>query len=63
MRRSLVVFQFTTAIVLIIGTLVVINQMNFIQSKKLGFNKEHVLILENALSFGEFRQRHLKMKC
>ncbi len=48
MRRSLVVFQFSAAIVLIIGTLVVINQMNFIQSKKLGFNKEHVLILENA---------------
>jgi len=48
LRSGLVVFQFTASIILIIGTLVVISQLKYIQNKKLGFNKEHVLILDNA---------------
>lgn len=47
-RRGLVVFQFMASIVLIIGTFIVYNQLNYIQDKKLGFNKEQVLILENT---------------
>jgi putative ABC transport system permease protein len=43
-----VVFQFTASIILIIGTLVVMNQLKYIQNKKVGFNKEQVLILDNA---------------
>jgi ABC-type antimicrobial peptide transport system permease subunit len=39
----LVVFQFLTAQVLIIGALIVAKQMNFIQSRSLGFNKENVV--------------------
>jgi len=48
LRSGLVVFQFATSIVLIIGTLVVINQLNYIQNKKLGFDKNQVFILHNA---------------
>jgi putative ABC transport system permease protein len=48
LRSTLVVFQFATSIILIIGTLVVMNQLNYIQDKKLGFDKEQVLILHNA---------------
>ncbi|MBN1224944.1 MAG: ABC transporter permease [Candidatus Aminicenantes bacterium] len=48
LRRSLVVFQFGAAIVLIVGTLVVFNQLRYIQNKKLGFNKEQVLVMDNA---------------
>lgn len=48
LRSTLVVFQFTVSIVLIIGTLVVMNQLNYIQNKKLGFDKDRVLILHNA---------------
>ena len=48
MRSALVVFQFTTSIILIIGTMVVFKQLRYIQNKNLGFNKEHVLILDNA---------------
>ncbi len=48
LRSVLVVFQFTVSIVLIIGTLVVINQLYYIQNKKLGFDKDRVLILHNA---------------
>ena len=46
LRRGLVVFQFLTAQILIIGAIVVAKQMHFIQSKPLGFNKEKVLDIE-----------------
>jgi putative ABC transport system permease protein len=45
LRRGLVVFQFVTAQVLIIGVIVVAKQMYYMQSKPLGFNKEQVLDL------------------
>ena len=48
LRSGLVIFQFTASIILIIGTIVVYNQLDYIQNKKLGFNKEQVLILNNA---------------
>lgn len=48
LRSSLVVFQFVISIFLIIGTLTVYQQLQFIQNKKLGFDKDQILILENA---------------
>lgn len=48
LRRILVVFQFAASIILIVGTFVVYNQLRYIQNKKLGYNKEQVLILDNA---------------
>jgi putative ABC transport system permease protein len=48
LRRGLVVFQFGVSAVMIIGTIVVFQQMQYIQNKKLGFNKEQVLILHNT---------------
>jgi putative ABC transport system permease protein len=47
-RNTLVVFQFATSIVLIIGTVVVYRQLNYIQSQKLGFNKEQVLVVHGT---------------
>jgi putative ABC transport system permease protein len=41
----LLVFQFTTSIVLIVATMFIVKQMNFIQTQKLGFNKEEVMYL------------------
>jgi putative ABC transport system permease protein len=51
LRSSLVVFQFTTSIILIIGTIIVYKQLNYIQTKNLGFKKDQVLIVNgtNAL--------------
>ena len=43
LRKALVVFQFLTAQILIIGAIVVAKQMNFIQSQPLGFNKNNVV--------------------
>lgn len=53
LRSSLVVFQFTASIILIIGTLVVMSQLKYIQNKKLGFDKEQVLVLDNAHLLGK----------
>ena len=41
----LVVAQFSISIVLIIGTVIVYNQLHYMQNKKLGFNKEHFLVI------------------
>lgn len=48
LRKSLVIFQFSISIFLFIATFTVYKQMQFIQDKKLGFEKENVLVLKNA---------------
>lgn len=45
LRNILVVFQFTISVLLIIGTIVIYHQLNFILNKRLGFNKDQVLLL------------------
>ena len=51
-RNGLVVFQFWISIILIIGTLVIRDQMAYMQHISLGFDKEHVLVVERGFSFG-----------
>lgn len=46
LRKSLVVFQFVMSIVLIITTLVVRNQMNFVETQNLGFEKENLIVID-----------------
>ena len=48
LRSVLVVFQFATSIILIIGTVVVYRQLQYIQNKNLGFNKNQVLIINGT---------------
>ena len=48
LRGTLVVFQFTVSIVLIVGTLIIGRQMEFVLNKKLGFDKEQVLLLQGT---------------
>lgn len=58
-RNFLVILQFSISIFLIIGTLVIYNQLNYIQHKNLGFDRKQVLViknvqvLENSKSFKE----------
>ena len=47
-RNSLVVFQFAISIFLIIATVVVYQQLRFIQNKELGYDKEQILVLEDV---------------
>lgn len=42
-RNALVVFQFTVSIILIICTIIISRQINFIQTKNLGFAKEQII--------------------
>ena len=42
LRKGLVVFQFAISIVLIVGTITVYNQMQYIRSKNLGMDRENV---------------------
>lgn len=51
MRKGLVVFQFTISTVLIISTLIIRSQMDYINNKNLGYNKEQLVIIpvEGAL--------------
>ena len=44
MRKILVVFQFALSVILIVVVLVVYKQIDFIQTKNLGYNKENVLM-------------------
>ncbi|GAB5517914.1 MAG: ABC transporter permease [Rhodothermales bacterium] len=53
LRSALVVFQFAASIVLLIGSLVVSQQMGFLQNKALGFEKDQVLIVEDSFTLGE----------
>jgi len=44
-RNSLVIFQFTISTILIVGTLVIIKQINYMKNKQLGFDKEQLVII------------------
>ncbi len=45
LRKSLIVFQFIISVFLIITTIVVLQQLSYIQHKNLGYNKEHIIVL------------------
>ncbi|NIG53090.1 ABC transporter permease [Chitinophaga sp. Cy-1792] len=48
LRSGLVVFQFFISITLMVSTAVVYKQLSYIQHKKLGYNKDQVIILNQA---------------
>ncbi|NCD72223.1 ABC transporter permease [Mucilaginibacter agri] len=52
LRSFLVVFQFSISIFLIIGTLVIYNQLKYIQNKDLGYNRSHILVVKNLYALG-----------
>jgi predicted permease len=49
-RKGLVVFQFTLSVIFIIGVLVVYKQINYIQSKDLGYNRQQLAHFEIPFS-------------
>jgi putative ABC transport system permease protein len=64
LRSSLVVFQFFISVGLIISTIVVYQQMKFIENRNPGYNKEQVLTLPGSYVLGNneqvFKQEMLK---
>jgi len=53
LRNLLVFIQFSISIFLIIGTITVFLQLQMIQNKNLGFDKEHIIVIKNAYSLGD----------
>jgi putative ABC transport system permease protein len=53
LRSFLVVFQFSISIFLIIGTLVINNQLQYIQNRDLGYNRNQILIIQHAAELGD----------
>ncbi|SIP93768.1 ABC transporter permease [Maribacter ulvicola] len=51
-RNALVIFQFSISVFLIVSTLVVFQQLNYIQSKDLGFTKDQVLLINEMGALG-----------
>ncbi|AYB35313.1 ABC transporter permease [Chryseolinea soli] len=53
LRKSLIVIQFVISMTLITSTLVIHSQMEFIQNKKLGYQKDHIVVLRGDRSITE----------
>lgn len=53
LQSSMVIFQFTASVVLIIGAVVVNRQMGFILNKKMGFDKDQVAIIQGTNTMEE----------
>ncbi|HJP62356.1 MAG TPA: ABC transporter permease [Mucilaginibacter sp.] len=60
LRNSLVVFQFTASIILIVSTLVIYKQTNFILNRKVGFDKDQVMILQGTNTMGDASVKNFK---
>jgi len=52
LRSGLIIFQFTISVTLFTGTMVIYNQLKYIQNKELGYNKEEVVIVEKTDDIG-----------
>lgn len=52
-RNSLVVFQFSVSIILIISAVIVQQQLHFVQNKDLGFNQENIVTIDYTGLLGE----------
>jgi putative ABC transport system permease protein len=50
LRSVLVVFQFTTSVILIVGTITIYRQFHFILNRKIGFEKDQVMIIQGTNS-------------
>ncbi len=59
-RNILVIIQFSLAVILIISSLVVLRQVDYIRNKNLGFSKEHLLVV--PLRSSELRKDYRTLK-
>jgi putative ABC transport system permease protein len=64
LRSALVLFQFTISITLLIATVIIFMQMDYIQQKKMGFDSEQLLVIKHANGLGSsyktFKNKLLK---
>ena len=53
LRSGLVIFQFSTSIILIVGTFIIYQQLGFILKKDVGFNKDQVLMVKGTTNLAD----------
>ena len=53
LRKLLIVMQFTTTIIILLGTVVVNRQLNYMQKKDVGFDREGVLVIHRSDGLGQ----------
>ena len=53
LRSGLVVFQFAVSGTLIVATMVTYQQLHFMQNKKIGFDKDQVLVIQDSYMLGQ----------
>jgi putative ABC transport system permease protein len=56
LRSSLVVFQFVVSIALIVATLIVYRQLHYMQDRRLGFDQNQIVCIEDANQLGTNQQ-------
>jgi putative ABC transport system permease protein len=62
LRSVLVVFQFTTSVILIVCTLVVYRQMRFILNSDLGYNKDQVMLIQGTGTIDTANYPHYRLR-
>ncbi|MFD0765086.1 ABC transporter permease [Mucilaginibacter lutimaris] len=66
LRSGLIVFQFAISTMFIIGTMIVYQQLHYMQNQKLGYDKEQVLVINDTYALGNnlepFRNQLLQNK-
>lgn len=66
LRSILVVFQFSISIFLVVGTVVIYNQLQYIRHEDVGYDRAHVLVLANTRALGNgkkaFRDELMQLK-
>jgi putative ABC transport system permease protein len=61
-RSALVIFQFAVAMVILVSALVIQTQVKYMQGKKLGFEKEQVLVVDRAHVLQEEQKRSIRQE-
>ena len=61
LRKILVVFQFAVTVLMLVGTIVIDYQINFMKSQDLGFKKEHKLVVP-ALGLADLSEKYRDIK-
>jgi len=65
LRSGLVIFQFIVSIILFIGTFIIYHQLDFIRHKRMGFNKEQLVVIKKTDDIGQkieaFKEELLKL--
>ncbi len=64
-RRSLVMVQFVVSIILMIGTVIIYLQLDYMQSTEMGFDRDHVVVIPTDLTntlwyYDEFKEQLLQ---